>query len=78
MVKPSKGLRKASKSLPVQDLVVTNAEIEGVRVIATSFHISIDGVVRKTQRLLVKVLENFDGKEFPYDTQALCLRACNK
>ena len=53
-----------------EDLVVTNAEIEGVQVIATSFHIAIDGVVRKTQRLLVKIKENFDGKEFPYDTQA--------
>lgn len=53
------------------DVIVTNAELQGRNVISTSFHVSVDGMVNKTQRLLVKIKENFDGKEFPYDQQAL-------
>eukprot|EP00435_Cladocopium_sp_Y103_P026644 s290_g6.t1 len=53
------------------DVIVTNAELQGRSVISTNFHVSVDGMVNKTQRLLVKIKENFDGKEFPYDQQAL-------
>ena len=41
-------------SLP-QDVIVTNAELQGRNVISTSFHVSVDGMVNKTQRLLVKI-----------------------
>lgn len=38
-----------------QDVIVTNTELQGRNVISTSFHISVDGMVNKTQRLLVKI-----------------------
>jgi len=53
------------------DVVVTNTELEGERIVSTSFHVSMDGMVNKTQRLLVRIKEDFDGKEFPYDKQVL-------
>ena len=46
--------RMFRKSVP-QDVIVTNAELQGKNVISTSFHVSVDGMVNKTQRLLVKI-----------------------
>lgn len=41
-----------------QDVVVTNTELEGERVVSTSFHVSMDGMVNKTQRLLVRIKDS--------------------
>lgn len=45
--------------MPVgQDVVVTNTELEGERIVSTSFHVSMDGMVNKTQRLLVRIKDS--------------------
>ena len=45
--------------MPVgQDVVVTNTELEGERVVSTSFHVSMDGMVNKTQRLLLRIKDS--------------------
>eukprot|EP00438_Fugacium_kawagutii_P023345 Skav218608 [mRNA] locus=scaffold3208:41911:43167:+ [translate_table: standard] len=63
--------KQAQELIWTPDVIVTNAELQGQNVISTSFYVSVDGTVNKTQRLLVKIKEDFDGKEFPYDTQVL-------
>ncbi|CAJ1379768.1 unnamed protein product [Effrenium voratum] len=66
--------QQAQKLLWTPDVEVTNIELDGFQVISTSYVVSLDGVVNKTQRVLVKIKEDFDGKQFPYDEQALNVR----
>ena len=47
-----------------EDVVVTNAEIEGKQVVSTSFFVDSSGNVNKTQRVLVKIKESAGGMNF--------------
>ncbi|CAE7414138.1 GLRB [Symbiodinium natans] len=65
---------QATQLMWMPDIVITNVEIEGQQVVSTSIYVDDSGNVNKTQRVLVRIKEEFDGKEFPYDKQALTIQ----
>lgn len=52
---------------------MTNTELHGDRVVATSFQVSIDGVVNKTQRMLVKIKDRTGLRWYEYGVHMMII-----
>jgi hypothetical protein len=64
---------EAKNSIWTPDIVLTNADFKGNKVVSTTFFVNYDGSVNKTQRVLATMTGNYSVSDYPYDRQQLPL-----